>query len=101
MPPRFIQSIAMIKQAAAKANEELDLLGSAMSKAIQASCQAIIDGEYLDQFPIDVFQTGSGTSTNMNLNEVIATLSNQILEEEKGQVQRCWPKRSCQYGAKQ
>ena len=47
MPPRFIQSIAMIKQAAAKANEELDLLGSAMSKAIQASCQAIIDGEYL------------------------------------------------------
>ena len=44
-----------------------------------------------DQFPIDVFQTGSGTSTNMNLNEVIATLSNQILEEEKGQVQRVGP----------
>lgn len=91
MPPRFIQSVAMIKQAAAKANEELGLLDTSMSKAIQASCQTIIDGEYLDQFPIDVFQTGSGTSTNMNLNEVIATLSNQILEKETGQTQRVGP----------
>ncbi|TVO35796.1 class II fumarate hydratase [Vibrio algivorus] len=91
MPHRFIQSIAMIKQAAAKANEELGLLDSAMSKAIQASCQTIIEGEYFEQFPIDVFQTGSGTSTNMNLNEVIATLSNQILAEETSQAQRVGP----------
>ena len=91
MPIRFIQAVAMIKQAAAKTNQELGVLDSVMSKAIQASCQAIMDGEYLEQFPIDVFQTGSGTSTNMNVNEVIATLSNHILEKEGVEHQRVNP----------
>lgn len=91
MPAYFIQSIAMIKQAAAKANQELGLLDANISKAIQASCQTLIEGEFQDQFPIDVFQTGSGTSTNMNLNEVIATLSNQILDQEGGEHKRVDP----------
>nr|WP_086939159.1 class II fumarate hydratase [Thaumasiovibrio occultus] len=75
MPAQFIQALAYIKQAAAKANAELDLLEHDVAEAIAAACQEIIDGQHLDQFPVDVFQTGSGTSSNMNANEVIATLA--------------------------
>lgn len=79
MPKSFIQSLGLIKAAAAKANAELGLLDSEMAKVIYDAAMEIAGGEYIDQFPIDVFQTGSGTSTNMNVNEVIATLaSNQL-----------------------
>ncbi|WP_330959911.1 class II fumarate hydratase [Photobacterium sp. 53610] len=75
MPARFIQALAFVKQAAARSNLELGLLDNDIAHAIIDSCQEIIDGHHLDQFPIDVFQTGSGTSSNMNANEVIATLA--------------------------
>ncbi|MCG3865829.1 MULTISPECIES: class II fumarate hydratase [unclassified Photobacterium] len=79
MPATFIQALALIKQAAAKANAELALLETDLADAIISACQEIIDGQHLTQFPVDVFQTGSGTSTNMNANEVIATLASQKL----------------------
>ncbi|HIF9381723.1 TPA: class II fumarate hydratase [Photobacterium damselae] len=79
MPVLFIKALAYIKQAAARSNLNLELLDHDIAHAIISSCQEIIDGEHLDQFPIDVFQTGSGTSTNMNANEVIATLASQKL----------------------
>jgi fumarate hydratase class II len=75
MPAAFIQAIAQIKKAAAQANLENKLLSPDMAEGIVTACDAIIRGEHSDQFPVDVFQTGSGTSTNMNLNEVIAHLA--------------------------
>ncbi|ENM5771589.1 class II fumarate hydratase [Vibrio mimicus] len=79
MPSTFIVALAYIKQAAAISNAQLGLLEGDIAQAISNAAQAMIDGEHADQFPIDVFQTGSGTSSNMNANEVIATLASQEL----------------------
>ncbi len=79
MPQGFIHALAHIKQTAALTNAHLGLLAVDIAKAIADAAQSIIDGQHLDQFPIDVFQTGSGTSSNMNANEVIATLASEIL----------------------
>ena len=78
MPAPFITALARVKWAAAGANAELGLMPSARAMAIQQAAQQIIDGDHLDAFPVDVFQTGSGTSTNMNANEVIARLASDI-----------------------
>jgi len=77
LPPDFIQAVAMIKKAAAEVNAELGLLPSTLAKAIVNAADRLLAGEYAEQFPVDVFQTGSGTSTNMNLNEVLATLASE------------------------
>ncbi|EIC29133.1 MULTISPECIES: class II fumarate hydratase [Methylomicrobium] len=77
LPPNFIQAIALIKKIAAEINAELGELDEARSAAIVEAAQEIIDGRHADQFPVDVFQTGSGTSTNMNVNEVIASLASR------------------------
>ena len=77
MPPAFIKTVALIKQTAAKVNVGLGEMDKAVADAIINAAQSIRDGQYQDQFPIDVFQTGSGTSTNMNVNEVIATLASR------------------------
>ncbi|WP_038178041.1 class II fumarate hydratase [Vibrio rhizosphaerae] len=79
MPRGFIQALAYIKQAAAHTNIQLGLLEDEIANAICLASQQIIDGQHLEQFPIDIFQTGSGTSSNMNANEVIATLASQTL----------------------
>ncbi|PMJ90430.1 class II fumarate hydratase [Vibrio sp. 10N.261.55.A7] len=79
MPYRFIQALAYIKQAAADSNAQLGLLEGDIASVINEASQEIIDGKHTDQFPIDVFQTGSGTSSNMNANEVIATIASRIL----------------------
>ena len=79
MPPTFIKTVALIKKTAAKANIALGELENATGHVIIDAAQAIIDGQHADQFPIDVFQTGSATSTNMNVNEVIATLASRAL----------------------
>src|SRR2546427_6846118 len=71
-PRRFIRAQALIKRAAAETNAELGLLDPEKAGAISAAAQAVADGEHDDQFPIDVYQTGSGTSTNTNFNEGIA-----------------------------
>ena len=77
LPAAFIRAVALIKQSAAKVNRELGLLDAALGESIIEAAQEIMDGVHLEQFPIDVFQTGSGTSTNMNANEVIATLASR------------------------
>src|SRR5262249_6575904 len=77
LPPAFIRAVALIKWAAADANKGLKLLPASIAKAIQGAALEIAGGKHLDQFPIDVFQTGSGTSTNMNANEVIAKLASR------------------------
>jgi fumarate hydratase, class II len=78
-PRRFIRAQALIKRAAAEANGELGLLAGEKAAAISAAAQDVADGGYDDQFPIDVYQTGSGTSTNTNFNEVIARLGSERL----------------------
>jgi fumarate hydratase, class II len=78
-PRRFIRAQALIKRAAAEANRELGLLAGEKAAAISAAAQDVADGGYDDQFPIDVYQTGSGTSTNTNFNEVIARLATERL----------------------
>lgn len=79
MPEGFIKALAYIKQTAALTNAQLGLLEGDIAQAIADAAQTIIDGEHIEHFPIDVYQTGSGTSSNMNANEVIATLASQLL----------------------
>ncbi len=71
-PPVFIRALAQIKKAAASVNEELGLLDGARARLIRQSCDELIAGQWHEHFVLDIFQTGSGTSTNMNANEVIA-----------------------------
>src|SRR5665213_1168433 len=75
VPVGVVRWLAQIKGAAARVNGELDLLDQDVADRIAAAADRVAGGEFDDQFPIDVFQTGSGTSTNMNANEVIATLA--------------------------
>lgn len=75
LPPRFIHALGLIKAVAAEVNAELGLLDSALAQAIAAAALEVASGKHDAQFPVDVFQTGSGTSTNMNANEVIARLA--------------------------
>jgi fumarate hydratase class II len=79
MPRTFIRALALIKHAAAGANAELGDLPAPVAGAIQGAALEVATGRHDDQFPVDVFQTGSGTSSNMNANEVIATLATRIL----------------------
>ena len=72
LPRRFIRALGLIKLAAAQTNAELGLIDPSVSERIVAAAQDVADGKLDDHFPLDVFQTGSGTSTNMNANEVIA-----------------------------
>ena len=74
-PRRFLRALAFIKAAAAEANAELGLLDGEMAGAIAAAAAEVADGRHDDQFPIDIYQTGSGTSTNTNMNEVVAHLA--------------------------
>jgi len=75
LPRAMVQAIALIKQACAQTNTDLRKLDAARGQAIDMAAAAIISGKHAEQFAIDIFQTGSGTSSNMNLNEVIATLA--------------------------
>lgn len=75
MPKAFIHALGLVKHACAAANFKLDLMSEEIYRAIQHAADDVADGIYDDQFPIDIFQTGSGTSTNMNANEVIATVA--------------------------
>lgn len=80
---RFIRALGLIKQSAAKVNKELDKLDGNLSELIIKAAQEVIDGLLDDQFVLDIFQTGSGTSTNMNVNEVI---SNRAIELSGGKI---------------
>ena len=81
---RFLEALGLVKWAAAKANAGLGLLDPELAEAIAGAAEEVAAGEHDGQFPLDVFQTGSGTSTNMNANEVIANLANLSLGHELG-----------------
>lgn len=89
--PVFIVALAQVKKAAALANYELGLLDSGIKEAIIKACDKIINGEYHDQFVVDMIQGGAGTSTNMNANEVIANVALEIMGHKKGEYQYCHP----------
>ncbi|EMA44760.1 class II fumarate hydratase [Halococcus saccharolyticus] len=81
---RFVRALGIVKKAAAQANRDLDLIDEETAEAIIAAAEEVISGEHDGQFPVDVFQTGSGTSTNMNANEVIANRASEIRGEDVG-----------------
>ncbi|MEE8521395.1 MAG: class II fumarate hydratase [Gemmatimonadota bacterium] len=83
-PRSFIEALGAIKMVAAQVNTELGVLDARLSEAIQQAAREVMEGRLDDQFPLDIFQTGSGTSTNMNANEVIANRAIQILGGELG-----------------
>ena len=83
-PRRFIRALGLIKKAAAESNRELGLLSQRRARAIARAAQEVVDGKLDDQFPIDVYQTGSGTSTNTNANEVIGNRATEILGGKPG-----------------
>ncbi len=79
LEPTHIHALAQVKAAAAQVNGELGVIGADMAAAIEKAALDVASGQYDDHFPVDVFQTGSGTSSNMNANEVIASLATQAL----------------------
>jgi aspartate ammonia-lyase len=89
--PLLIEALAMVKMAAAKANLELGLLSKPLTDAIVQACHEIISGKYHGHFVVDMIQGGAGTSTNMNINEVIANRALEILGYEKGDYKYCHP----------
>ena len=84
LPPRLIHAMGRIKRSAAQTNLELGLIDQKVSDAIVAAASEVVAGKLDGQFPVDVFQTGSGTSTNMNTNEVIASRANELLGGKRG-----------------
>lgn len=83
-PRVFIRALGLIKGAAAQVNAELGLLDPRLAEAIVQAAEEVVEGKWDDHFPLDIFQTGSGTSTNMNANEVIANRATQLLGGELG-----------------
>src|SRR5947207_14855122 len=84
MPRWFIRALGMVTRAAAQANRELGLLPRRRARAIAAAAQEVGDGKLDDQFPIDVYQTGSGTSTNTSANEAIPNRATESLRGGRG-----------------
>src|SRR5665213_1400831 len=91
MPMRIIRALGIVKLAAAETNRELGLLDQRRARAIIRTAREVIDGKLDDQFPLVVWQTGSGTQTNMNLNEVIANRANEMLGGKLGTKQPVHP----------
>jgi fumarate hydratase class II len=83
-PRRFIEALGHVKHAAAKANRDLGLLDAETADAIAEAAQEVIGGTHDEEFVVDIFQTGSGTSTNMNANEVIANRASMLIGAERG-----------------
>ncbi len=83
-PPRFIRALAIIKRAAASANEDLGLLDRKLADAVRRAAREVMEGKHDKEFVVDIFQTGSGTSTNMNANEVIANRALELLGKRRG-----------------
>ncbi|MDP9021401.1 MAG: class II fumarate hydratase [Actinomycetota bacterium] len=84
VPAEVVRALALVKWAAATANQEIGVVDPDLADAIRRAADEVIDGGHDDQFPVDVFQTGSGTSTNMNVNEVLANRAGVLLGDEVG-----------------
>jgi len=89
--PVFIKSLATVKLAAIETNFELGLIDEKIKIAVSEACSALLNGEYSDQFPIDMMQGGAGTSVNMNANEVIANIALEKMGHPKGAYEYCSP----------
>ncbi|HZL98861.1 MAG TPA: aspartate ammonia-lyase [Planctomycetota bacterium] len=89
--PDLVVGLALVKQAAARANHECRALDRRRMTAIDKACREIVDGKLHDQFLVDLYQGGAGTSTNMNANEVIANRALELLGKRKGQYEHCSP----------
>jgi aspartate ammonia-lyase len=89
--PDVIRGFAMVKLAAARANAECGVFGPAVLAGIEGACQELIEGRLHDEFRLDVFQGGAGTSTNMNANEVIANRALELMGHRKGEYRHCDP----------
>jgi len=98
IPRSMISSIAMIKRSAAIVNNQLNFIDSKVKDAIVKACDEVIQGKYDNQFIVDVYQTGSGTSSNMNANEVIANRACEILGGNKGDKTLVHPNDHVNYG---
>jgi len=81
---RFVRALGVVKKSAARANRDLGLLDDGVAEAVVEAADEVIAGDHDDQFPVDVFQTGSGTSSNMNANEVIANRAAELMGREVG-----------------
>ncbi len=84
MPPELIRALVLVKRAAARVNRELGLLDARKADAIVAACDEALDGKHDAEFPLSVWQTGSGTQTNMNVNEVLANRASELLGGPRG-----------------
>ncbi|GAA0497534.1 class II fumarate hydratase [Pigmentiphaga sp. GD03639] len=91
MPAPLITALAQVKRAAARVNAELGLLDGRAAHAIEAAADEIIAGRWPDEFPLSVWQTGSGTQTNMNVNEVLANRASELLGGERGEARLVHP----------
>jgi len=89
--PDFIRALAMVKLAAARANVDCGQFSQEILNGIEGACQELIEGKLHDQFRLDVFQGGAGTSTNMNANEVIANRALELMGHQKGEYRFCNP----------
>jgi fumarate hydratase, class II len=84
LPPELVRALVRVKRAAAEVNSELGLLDAAIAGAIRAACDEVLAGQHDAQFPLSVWQTGSGTQTHMNVNEVLANRASELLGGERG-----------------
>src|SRR6185503_6604208 len=89
--PDFIRALAMVKQAAARANFDCGQFSREILTGIEGACAELMDGKLHDEFRLDVFQGGAGTSTNMNANEVIANRALELMGHAKGEYKHCDP----------
>ena len=85
MPAELIRALAMVKRAAAIVNRDLHMLDPGLAVAIISATDEVIAGQHPEEFPLSVWQTGSGTQTNMNMNEVLANRASEIVGGERGQ----------------
>jgi fumarate hydratase class II len=84
MEPQLIRALVLVKKAAAQVNEEIKAIPLEKTLAIKSAADEVLNGEHLDEFPLSVWQTGSGTQTNMNVNEVLANLASEIMGGKRG-----------------
>jgi fumarate hydratase class II len=91
MDSHLIKALVLIKKAAAVVNGELELISIEKSLAIKSAADEILKGHHQDEFPLSVWQTGSGTQTNMNVNEVLANLASEIMGGERGEQRKIHP----------
>jgi fumarate hydratase class II len=91
MPPQLIEALAFVKRAAAKVNAELGALDPAIAEAIQKAADEVIAGKWPNEFPLSIWQTGSGTQSNMNMNEVLANRASELMGGERGEARKVHP----------